>query len=45
MRTFTMIVTLFALVIQGGVAFAQDKQKEATIVSGISIEIDLRARP
>ena len=40
MRTFTMIVTLFALVIQGGVAFAQDKQKEATIVSGISIEID-----
>ena len=40
MRTFTMIVTLFALVIQDGVAFAQDKQKEATIVSGISIEID-----
>jgi hypothetical protein len=36
-----MIVTMFALVILGGVAFAQqDKQKEATIVSGISIEID-----
>ena len=40
MRTFTVIVTLFGLVIQGGVAFAQDKQKEATIVSGISIEIN-----
>jgi hypothetical protein len=41
MRTFTLIVTLFALVIQGGLAFAQqNKQKEATIVSGISIEID-----
>ena len=40
MRTFTMIVTLFALVIQVGVAFAQDKQKEATIVSGMSFEID-----
>jgi hypothetical protein len=33
MRTFTLIVTLFALVIQGGVAFAQqNKQKEATII-------------
>jgi hypothetical protein len=32
---------MFALVILGGVAFAQqDKQKEATIVSGMSIEID-----
>ena len=32
---------LFALAIQGGVAFAQqNKQKEATIVSGMSIEID-----
>jgi hypothetical protein len=41
-----MIVTMFALVILGGVAFAQqDKQKEATIVSGISIEIDSGARP
>ena len=41
MRTFTLIVTLFALVIQAGVAFAQqNKQKEATIVSGMSIEID-----
>jgi hypothetical protein len=41
MRTFTLIVTLFALVIQGGVAFAQqNKQKEATIVSGMSSEID-----
>ena len=44
MRTFTLIVTLFALVIQGGVAFAQqNKQKEATIVSGMSFEIDWRA--
>jgi hypothetical protein len=41
MRTFTLIVTLFALVIQDGVAFAQqNKQKEATIVSGMTIEID-----
>ena len=41
MRTFTLIVTLFALVIQGGVAFAQqNKQKEATIVSGMTVEID-----
>jgi hypothetical protein len=31
---------LFALVIQDGVAFAHQKQKEATIVSGMSIEID-----
>ena len=40
MRTFTLALTLFALVIQGGVAFAQQKQKEATIVSGMTIEID-----
>ena len=33
MRTFTLTV-MFALAIQGGVAFAQqNKQKEATIVS------------
>lgn len=44
MHTLTLRVTLFALVIQGGVAFAQQKQKEATIVSGMTIEIDLRAR-
>ena len=31
---------MFALVIQDGVAFAHQKQKEATIVSGMSIEID-----
>ena len=43
-RTFMLIVTLFALVIQGGVGFAQqNKQKEATIVSGMSIEINARA--
>jgi hypothetical protein len=29
-----------AQVSQGGVAFAQQKQKEATIVSGMTIEID-----
>jgi hypothetical protein len=44
MRTFTLALTLFALVIQGGVAFAQQKQKEATIVSGMSIEIDLKGK-
>jgi hypothetical protein len=40
MRTFTLAVTLFALVIQSGIAFAQQKQKEATIVSGMTVEID-----
>ena len=45
MRTFTLIVTLFALVIQDGVAFAQqNKQKEATIVSGMTIEIDSKGK-
>ena len=44
MHTLTLAVALFALLIQGGVAFAQQKQKEATIVSGMTIEIDLRAR-
>ena len=40
MRTFTLTV-MFALAIQGGVAFAQqNKQKEATIVSGMTVEID-----
>ena len=44
MRTFTLIV-IFALAIQGGVAFAQqNKQKEATIVSGMSIEIDSKGK-
>ena len=39
MRTFTLTV-MFALAIQGGVAFAQqNKQKEATIVSGMTVEI------
>ena len=45
MRTFTLIVTLFALVIQDKVAFAQqNKQKEATIVSGMTIEIDFKGK-
>jgi hypothetical protein len=45
MRTLTLTVTLFALVIQGGVAFAQrNKQKEATIVSGMSIQIDSKGK-
>jgi len=35
---------LFALVIQGGVAFAQQKQKEAMIVSGMTIEIDSKGK-
>jgi hypothetical protein len=44
MHTLTLGVTLFALVIQGGVAFAQQKQKEATIVSGMTIEIDSKGK-
>ena len=44
MHTLTLGVTLFALVIQGGVAFAQQKQKEATIVSGMTIEIDFKGK-
>lgn len=44
MHTLTLGVTLFALVIQDGVAFAQQKEKEATIVSGMSIEIDLKGK-
>ena len=44
MRTFTLTV-MFALAIQGGVAFAQqNKQKEATIVSGMTIEIDSKGK-
>ena len=43
MRTLTLTVTLFALVSQGEVAFAQqNKQKEATIVTGMTAEIDLK---
>ena len=46
MRTLTLTVTLFALVSQGGVAFAQqNKQKEATIVTGMTAEIDLKGKP
>ena len=45
MRTLTLTVTLFALVSQGEVAFAQqNKQKEATIVSGMSVEIDSKGK-
>ena len=45
MRTLTLTVTLFALVSQGGVAFAQqNKQKEATILSGMTVEIDSKGR-
>ena len=39
----TLGVTLFALVIQDGLVFAHQKQKEATIVSG-SIEIDFKGK-
>ena len=36
---------LFALVSQGGVAFAQqNKQKEATIVTGMTAEIDFKGK-
>ena len=45
MRSLTLTVTLFALVSQGEVAFAQqNKQKEATIVSGMTVEIDSKGR-
>ena len=45
MRALTLTVTLFALVSQGGVVFAQqNKQKEATIVSGMTVEIDSKGR-
>ena len=41
MRTLTLTVTLLALVSQGEVAFAQqNKQKEATILTGMTAEID-----
>ena len=44
MRTFTLTV-MFALAIQGGVAFAQqNKQKEATIVTGMTVEIDSKGK-
>jgi hypothetical protein len=45
MRTITLTVALIALVSQGGVAFAQQpKQKAATIVSGMSVEIDSKGK-
>jgi hypothetical protein len=45
MRTLTLTVTLFALVSQGGVAFAQqNKQKEATILTGMTVEIDSKGK-
>jgi hypothetical protein len=45
MRTLTLTVILFALVSHGGVAFAQQKkQKEATIVTGMTVEIDSKGK-
>jgi hypothetical protein len=45
MRTLTLAVTLFALVSQGEFAFAQqNKQKEATIVTGMSVDIDSKGK-
>jgi hypothetical protein len=45
MRTLTLTVTLFALVSQSGVAFAQqNKQKEATILTGMAVEIDSKGK-
>jgi hypothetical protein len=45
MRTLTLTVMLFALVSQGGVAFAQqNKQKEATIITGMTVEIDSKGK-
>ena len=45
MRTLTLTVTLLALVSQGEVAFAQqNKQKEATIVTGMSVDIDSKGK-
>ena len=45
MRTITLTVIMFALVSQGGVAFAQQpKQKAATILSGMSVEIDSKGK-
>lgn len=45
MRTLILTVTLFALVSQGGVAFAQqNKQKEATILTGMTVEIDSKGK-
>ena len=43
MRTLTVTVMLFALVSQGGVAFAQ-QNKQATILSGMTVEIDSKGR-
>jgi hypothetical protein len=44
-RTITLTVTLIALVSQGGVAFAQQpKQKAATIVTGMTAEIDSKGK-
>ena len=45
MRTITLTVIMFALVSQGGVAFAQqNKQKEAIIVTGMTAEVDLKGK-
>ena len=45
MRTITLTVTLIALVNHGGVAFAQQsKHKEATIVTGMTVEIDSKGK-
>ncbi len=45
MRTITLTVILIALVSHGGVAFAQqNKQKEATIVTGMTVEIDSKGK-
>ena len=45
MRTLTLTVTLLALVSQGEVAFAQqNKQKEATIVTGMTVGIDSKGK-
>ena len=45
MRTLTLTVTLFALISLGGVAFAQqNKQKEATILTGMTVEIDSKGK-
>ena len=45
MRTLILTVMLLALASQGGVAFAQqNKQKEATIVTGMTAEIDSKGK-
>jgi hypothetical protein len=45
MRTLTLTVTLFALLSQGSVALAQqNKQKAATILTGMTVEIDSKGK-